>query len=83
MLLPLCNDCLFVCLFVCLLSPPRNLETPHAAVRKLRFAPGKGNMKLFILYNSRLDIRDTSTVSQREGGRGEGRRGGMAGPPAL
>lgn len=45
--------------------PPmhRTIETPRAVVKKLRFAPGKGNSKLFVLYNSRLDIRDTQQVS--------------------
>ncbi len=41
----------------------RTVETPRAAVKKLRFAPGKGNTKLMVLYNSRLDIRDASSVS--------------------
>ncbi len=32
-------------------------------MKKLRFAPGKGNSKLIVLYNSRLDIRDAISVS--------------------
>ena len=29
-------------------------------MKKIRFAPGKGNTKLFVLYNSRLDIREVA-----------------------
>lgn len=49
----------------------RTVETPRAAVKKLRFAPGKGNTKLIVLYNSRLDIRDAATdtvLSQQKWG---------------
>ena len=27
-------------------------------MKKIRFAPGKGNTKIFVLYNSRFDIRE-------------------------
>ena len=46
-----------------LFYPLRTIETPRAVVKKLRFAPGKGNSKLFVLYNTQLDIRDTLSVS--------------------
>ena len=42
----------------CPLSVYRTVETPKALVKKIRFAPGKGNSKMFVLYNSRFDIRD-------------------------
>lgn len=45
------------------LSLTRRLETPRGTIKKLRFAPGKGNSKLFVLYSNRLDIRDTQSVS--------------------
>ena len=34
-------------------------------MKKLRFAPGKGNSKLFVLYSTRLDIRDAQRVSSQ------------------
>ena len=37
---------------------PRTIETPKAPVKKIRFAPGKGNTKIFVLYSSRFDIRE-------------------------
>ena len=40
----------------------RTSETPRAPVRKIRFAPGKGNTKLMVLYASRMDIKDASNV---------------------
>ena len=40
------------------MPPHRTIETPKAPVKKIRFAPGKGNTKIFVLYNSRLDIRE-------------------------
>ena len=39
-------------------SPPRNVETTRSVVKKLRFAPGKGNLKMIALYNTRIDIRE-------------------------
>jgi hypothetical protein len=36
----------------------RTIETPKAPVKKIRFAPGKGNTKIFVLYSSRFDIRE-------------------------
>lgn len=53
------------------LNHTRSIETPRAVIKKLRFAPGKGNSKLFVLYNTRLDIRDTqqdSVLSQLKWG---------------
>ena len=38
--------------------PPRNVETTRSVVKKLRFAPGKGNIKMIALYNTRIDIRE-------------------------
>ena len=37
---------------------PRNVETSRSVVKKLRFAPGKGNLKMIALYNTRIDIRE-------------------------
>ena len=42
----------------------RTVETARGAVKKLRFAPGKGNTKMFVLYNVRIDIRDAVGVSR-------------------
>ncbi|KAL5471412.1 hypothetical protein EMCRGX_G029528 [Ephydatia muelleri] len=36
----------------------RTLDASKAVVRKIRFAPGKGNSKFFVLCNTKLDIRD-------------------------
>ena len=36
----------------------RTIETPKAPVKKIRFAPGKGNTKIFVLYTTRFDIRE-------------------------
>lgn len=47
----------------CTVPTCRAIETPRAPVKKIRFAPGKGNSKLLVLYTSRLDIRDFMTVS--------------------
>jgi hypothetical protein len=52
------------------LPPPpplstRSLETHRGAIRKLRFAPGKGNYKLLILYHNRLETRDTRSHSSK------------------
>ena len=41
----------------------RTLETPRGALKKLRFAPGKGNTKMLVLYGTRLDVRDALGVS--------------------
>ena len=57
-----------ICIVTC-----RTLDASKAAARKIRFAPGKGNSKLFVLYNTRLDIRDITGVSC-EGGGGYRRR---------
>ena len=57
-------------------SSCRTLDASKAVVRKIRFAPGKGNSKFFVLCNTKLDIRDINAVSWGEGGRGEGGRGG-------
>jgi len=35
-------------------------------VKKLRFAPGKGNSKMAVLYNTRIDIRDAVGVGQHK-----------------
>lgn len=54
----------------------RTIETPKAPVKKIRFAPGKGNTKIFVLYSSRFDIReigDEGLISQLKwGGREAG-----------
>ncbi len=48
---------LCVCVCVC-----RTIENPRMVVRKIRFAPGKGNSKILVLYTTRLEIRDTTSV---------------------
>ncbi len=36
---------------------------PHRGwIRKLKFAPGRGNMKLLVLYNDGVDIWDAKDV---------------------
>eukprot|EP00731_Ephydatia_muelleri_P020518 Em0013g245a len=40
----------------------RTLDASKAVVRKIRFAPGKGNSKFFVLCNTKLDIRDINAV---------------------
>lgn len=45
-------------MFVCFRFCFRAIETPKAPVKKIRFAPGKGNTKIFVLYTSRFDIRE-------------------------
>ena len=51
-------------------SPPthtrtRSLETHRGVIKKLRFAPGKGNYKLLVLYHNRMETRDTRSHSSK------------------
>ena len=39
------------------------VATHRGGVKKLKFAPGRGNMKLLVLFNDGVDIWDTRTVS--------------------
>jgi len=50
-----------------LLAFNRTLEHPRMGVRKIRFAPGKGNSKLLILFTTRLEIREMATVREQLG----------------
>ena len=47
-----------VCLANCRTHP-----TIKGVIRKVRFAPGKGNLKFLVLYNNRLEIRNALEVS--------------------
>lgn len=38
------------------------LASAKGSVKKIRFAPGKGNTKILILYSNRLDVRDALEV---------------------
>ena len=48
-----------VCLANCRTHP-----TSKGVIRKVRFAPGKGNLKFLVLYNNRLEIRNALEVSK-------------------
>ncbi|XP_019864425.1 PREDICTED: WD repeat-containing protein 11-like isoform X2 [Amphimedon queenslandica] len=39
-------------------SSLKYLETPKSQIKKMKFGPGKGNKRLLVLYNNRLDIRE-------------------------
>lgn len=41
----------------------QNMHTSRGWVRKMRFSPGKGNLKLLILYSDGVDIVDLKNVS--------------------
>lgn len=41
----------------------RAVPTHRGWIRKLKFAPGRGNMKLLVLYNDGVDIWDAKDVS--------------------
>ena len=41
----------------------RAVPTHRGWIRKLKFAPGRGNMKLLVLYNDGVDIWDAKEVS--------------------
>ena len=38
------------------------IASAKGSVRRIRFAPGKGNTKILILYSNRLDVRDALEV---------------------
>lgn len=40
----------------------RTIASTKGSVKKIRFAPGKGNTKILILYNNRVDVRDALEV---------------------
>ncbi|KAF4521502.1 hypothetical protein B566_EDAN001802 [Ephemera danica] len=44
----------------------RNVHTGRGAVRKMRFAPGKGNLRLLLLYNDGVDVIDLKKQQQYE-----------------
>ncbi|XP_065883318.1 WD repeat-containing protein 11-like isoform X2 [Dysidea avara] len=52
----------------------RTIASAKGSVKKIRFAPGKGNTKILILYNNRVDVRDAleeEVCGQIKWGRGE------------
>lgn len=60
---------LMICMHACvhvfnsiLSSPFRYIETPKSLIKKMKFGPGKGNRRLFILYSNRVEIRDIKEV---------------------
>lgn len=40
----------------------RSFNTKRSPIRKVRFAPGKGNFRAFILFNDGVDIWDIRDV---------------------
>jgi hypothetical protein len=40
----------------------KNIHTGRGWIKKMRFAPGKGNLKLLILYSDGIDIVDLKKV---------------------
>ena len=42
----------------------RAIPTSRGWIRKIKFAPGRGNMKLIVQYNDGIDIWDTSDVER-------------------
>lgn len=40
----------------------RNVHTSRGWVKKMRFAPGKGNLRLLLMYNDGVDIIDLKKV---------------------
>ncbi|XP_071948596.1 WD repeat-containing protein 11-like [Antedon mediterranea] len=48
----------------------RNVPTHRGWLKKLKFAPGKGNMRLMILWNDGVDIWDTNAITRISGLRG-------------
>lgn len=46
----------------CSLYNFRTITSAKGSVKKIRFAPGKGNTKILILYNNRVDVRDALEV---------------------
>ena len=45
----------------------RTVPTHRGWVRKLKYAPGRGNTKLLVLYNDGADVWDTKEVSSPGG----------------
>ncbi len=41
----------------------RAVPTHRGWIRKIKFAPGRGNLKLLVLYNDGVDIWDAKDVS--------------------
>ena len=52
-------------LFLCVL---RGIPTHRSWVRKIRFAPGKGNQKLIAMYSDGAEVWDTKEVGSAPGG---------------
>lgn len=46
-----------------ILSLLRGIPTHRSWVKKIRFAPGKGNQKLLAMYNDGVEIWDSKEVS--------------------
>ena len=42
----------------------RSFNTKRGHIRKVRFAPGKGNFRAFVLFNDGVDIWDVKDVSR-------------------
>lgn len=53
--------CLLVCFFFFLIF--RGIPTHRGWVKKIRFAPGKGNQKLLVMYTDGAEVWDTKEVS--------------------
>lgn len=41
----------------------RGISTHRGWIKKIRFGPGKGNMKILVLYNDGVDVFDVKDVS--------------------
>lgn len=40
----------------------RGISTHRGWIKKIRFGPGKGNMKILVLYNDGVDVWDVKDV---------------------
>lgn len=52
--------------FICLISKYffiRGISTNRGWIKKIRFGPGKGNMKILVLFNDGVDVWDVKDVS--------------------
>lgn len=40
----------------------RRVQSHRGCIKKIKFAPGRGNMKIFVLYNDGADLWDAKEV---------------------
>ena len=53
---------------VVVLTSRRGIPTHRGWVKKIRFAPGKGNQKLLVMYTDGVEVWDTKEVSDHTWG---------------